>query len=159
MMHVADIAIRISVVLFMVGNLLAIGLETDPRAALAPLRNLRFVVAVVLVDWLFGPALAIALVRLLPMERPYEVGLLLMSLAPAAPFLPMMVRRAGGDLAYTAGFMLIAAIGTVLLMPAGVPLIVPGLSVDPLAVAGPLVLLLLLPMASGMALRGGKRAT
>jgi predicted Na+-dependent transporter len=153
MMDVAEIAIRVSVVLFMVANLLAIGLETDLRAALASLRNLRFVATVVLVDWLFGPALAIALVRVLPMERPYEVGLLLISLAPAAPFLPMMVRRAGGDPAYTAGFMLIAAIGTVLLMPAGVPLIVPGLSVDPLAVARPLVLLLLLPMASGMALR------
>lgn len=151
--QIAELVLRPSVVVFMVGNLLAIGLETELRAALAPLRNLRFVVAVVLVDWLFGPALAIAIVHALPMERPYEVGLLLISLAPAAPFLPMMVRRAGGNPSYTAGFMLIAAIGTVVLLPAGVPLIVPGLSVDPLAVARPLVLLLLLPMASGMALR------
>ena len=64
--HVADIAIRLSVVLFMVGNLLAIGLETDVTAALAPLRDLRFLATVVAVDWLFGPALAIAIVRSLP---------------------------------------------------------------------------------------------
>jgi BASS family bile acid:Na+ symporter len=100
--HAANVTTRLSVVLFMVGNLLAIGLEADVAAALAPLRDLRFLAAVIAVDWLFGPALAIAIVRALPMAEPYAVGLLLISLAPAAPFLPMIVRKAGGDLAYTA---------------------------------------------------------
>jgi len=149
----ADIAIRLSVVGFMVANLMAIGLETDARAALAPLADLRFLATVMVVDWLFGPALAIGIVRALPMAEPYEIGLLLIAMAPAAPFLPMMVRKAGGDLAYTAAFMLVAAVGTVILMPLGVPLIVPGLSVDPWAVARPLIILLLLPMAAGMTLR------
>ncbi|MCA0301697.1 MAG: hypothetical protein LCH95_04765 [Proteobacteria bacterium] len=152
-MRWADLGIRISVVAFMVGNLLAIGLETDARAAAVPLRDGRFLVVVMVVDWLVGPALAVAVVRLLPMAEPYAVGLLLISLAPAAPFLPMMVRRAGGDIACTAAFMLIAAIGTILLMPLGVPRIVPGLSVEPWAVARPLVVLLFLPMAAGVLLR------
>lgn len=151
--RLAEIVIRLSVVLFMAGNLLAIGLETDARAALVPLKDRRFLISVVVVDWLFGPALAIAIVRLLPMAESYAVGLLLISLAPAAPFLPMMVRRAGGDLAYAAGFMLVAAVGTVLLMPLGVPLIVPGLTVDAWTVARPLVLLLFLPLAIGIGLR------
>ena len=152
-LHAAEIALRLSVVMFMVCNLLAIGLETDVKAALAALRDLRFLATVMAVDWLFGPALALAIVRTLPMAEPYAVGLLLVSLAPAAPFLPMMVRKAGGDLAYTAAFMLVAAIGTVLLMPVGVPLIVPGLAIDAWAVARPLILLLFVPMAAGMALR------
>jgi predicted Na+-dependent transporter len=149
----AELAIRPAVILFMVGNLLAIGLETDGRAALAPLRDRRFLLVVMVADWLFAPALALAIVRLLPMAEPYAVGLLLMSLAPAAPFLPMMVRRAGGDLSYTAAFMLVAAVGTVLMMPLGVPVVVPGLSVEAWAVARPLLVLLILPMAAGMALR------
>jgi BASS family bile acid:Na+ symporter len=149
----AELAIRPAVILFMVGNLLAIGLETDRRAALAPLRDVRFLLVVMVADWLFAPALAIAIVRLLPMAEPYAVGLLLMSLAPAAPFLPMMVRRAGGDLSYTAAFMLVAAVGTVLMMPLGVPVVVPGLSVEAWAVARPLLVLLVLPMGAGMALR------
>lgn len=152
-LRAAEIAIRLSVVMFMVCNLLAIGLETDVNAALVPLRDLRFLATVMVVDWLFGPALALAIVWALPMAEPYAVGLLLVSLAPAAPFLPMMVRKAGGDLAYTAAFMLIAAIGTVVLMPVGVPLIVPGLSVDAWAVARPLIVLLFAPMAAGMTLR------
>lgn len=158
-LHIAEIAIRPAVILFMVGNLLAIGLETDGRAALAPLRDVRFLAIVMVVDWLFAPVLAIAIVRILPMAEPYAVGLLLMSLAPAAPFLPMMVRRAGGDLSYTAAFMLIAAVGTVLLMPLGVPVIVPGLSIEAWAVARPLLLLLVLPMGTGTALRAVHRPT
>jgi bile acid:Na+ symporter, BASS family len=153
----AEIAIRLSVILFMVGNLLAIGLETDVRAALAPLRDVRFLVIVMVVDWLFAPALAVAIVRALPMAEPYAVGLLLTSLAPAAPFLPMMVRRAGGDLSYTAAFMLVAALGTVLMMPLGVPVIVPGLSVEAWAVARPLLVLLVLPLGIGMGLRAVHR--
>ncbi len=149
----AEIAIRPAVILFMAGNLLAIGLETDGRAALAPLRDLRFLLIVMVVDWLFAPALAFAIVRVVPMAEPYAVGLLLVSLAPAAPFLPMMVRRAGGDLSYTAAFMLVAALGTVLMMPLGVPVVVPGLSVEAWTVARPLLVLLVLPMGAGMALR------
>ena len=152
-LQIADGALKPSVVAFMVGNLLAIGLETDVKAALAPLGDVRFVVTATLLDWLFCPALAWLITRLLPIAQPYAVGLLLIGLAPAAPFLPMMVRRAGGDMAYTAAFMLVAAIGTVLLMPLAVPLIVPGLSVDPWTVAKPLVALLFLPMAAGIAVK------
>ena len=152
-LQIADVVLKVSVVAFMVGNLLAIGLETDLKAALAPLSDVRFVVTATLLDWLLCPAFAWLITRLLPIAQPYAIGLLLIGLAPAAPFLPMMVRRAGGDLAYTAAFMLIAAIGTVLLMPLAVPLIVPGLSVDPWTVAKPLLALLFLPMAAGIAVK------
>lgn len=151
--QLAEVVLPVSVVAFMVANLLAIGLETDFRAALAPLRDLRFVVTAALLDCLFCPALAWLIVKLLPVAQPYANGLLLIGLAPAAPFLPTMVRRAGGDLAYTAAFLLIAAIGTVLLMPLAVPVIVPGLSVDPWTIAKPLVVLLLLPMAAGITVK------
>lgn len=151
--QIAEAALRVSVVAFMAGNLLAIGLETNVRAALQPLRDKQFLVTTLLLDWLFCPALAWLLTLLLPIAAPYAVGLVLISLTPAAPFLPMMVRRAGGDLAYTAAFMLIGAVGTVLVMPFAVPLFLPGLSVDPWTVAKPLMFLLLLPMAAGMAIK------
>src|SRR5690348_12739828 len=111
---VAAAILPICIVAFMVCNLAAVGLELEFRAALAPLANLRFVVVVMLLDWLVGPAFAWALAKVVPMAEPYALGLILIGLAPAAPFLPMMVRRAGGDLAYAACFMLIAAVGTVI---------------------------------------------
>ena len=138
---------------FMASNLLSVGLELDLKTVLGPLRDVRFVLLVVAWDWLLCPALAELLVDILPIAKPYAIGLLLIGMAPAAPFLPMMVRRAGGDLAYTAAFMLISAVGTVIVMPPALPLLAPGLAVDAWIVARPLVLLLLLPMAVGLLVR------
>jgi BASS family bile acid:Na+ symporter len=149
-----ELLLRLSVLVFMVGNLLAIGLETDLKAALSSLCDLRFVVLVMLLDWLICPGFAWLLTAIIPIAPPYAAGLMLIGLAPAAPFLPMMVRRAGGDLAYAAAFMLVAVVGTVALMPFAVPLLVPGLTVDAWTVAEPLVIFLLLPMAAGMAVKG-----
>lgn len=149
----AAAALPACIVAFMVCNLAAIGLELEIRKALAPLADLHFVVLVMLLDWVLGPAFAWALAKALPMAEPYALGLVLMGLAPAAPFLPMMVRRAGGDLAYAAGFMLIAAVGTVVVMPILLPVLEPGLAVSAWAIARPLILLLLVPLAAGLALR------
>jgi BASS family bile acid:Na+ symporter len=146
-------ALPICIVAFMVCNLAAIGLELEFRAALAPLRNHRFVMVVMALDWVVGPAFAWALTVALPMAEPYALGLVLIGLAPAAPFLPMMVRRAGGDLAYAACFMLIAAVGTVIFMPIMLPILAPGLAVSAWTIARPLLLLLLLPLVAGLALK------
>ncbi|MCK7490681.1 MAG: hypothetical protein MZW92_02035 [Comamonadaceae bacterium] len=54
---------------------------------------------------------------MIPLEAPYAMGLILIGLAPCAPFLPMMVDRARGDMGYTASFMLLAAVGMVVTMP------------------------------------------
>ena len=94
-LQIAGAVLKVSVVAFMVGNLLAIGLETDLKAALAPLGDMRFIVTAMLLDWLLCPGFAWLITRLLPIAQPYATGLLLIGLAPAAPFLPMMVRRAG----------------------------------------------------------------
>jgi len=149
----AAAALPVCIIAFMVCNLAATGLELEFRAAVAPLGNLRFVVVVMLLDWVLGPAFAWALSRVVPMAEPYALGLNLIGLAPAAPFLPMMVRRAGGDLAYAACFMLIAAVGTVIFMPVMLPILEPGLAVSAWDIARPLILLLLVPLAIGLAVR------
>ena len=153
LLPLAAATLPLCIVVFMVGNLAAIGLELDFRAALAPLGNLRFVVVVMLLDWVLGPAFAWGLARTMPMAEPYALGLDLIGLAPAAPFLPMMVRRAGGDLAYAACFMLIAAVGTVIFMPIALPILEPGLAVSAWTVAKPLLLFLLLPLLAGLAFK------
>lgn len=153
LLSVATVALPYCIVAFMVCNLAAIGTELEIRAALAPLSNLRFVLVVMLLDWVLGPSFAWVLARSVPMAEAYGLGLDLIGLAPAAPFLPMMVRRAGGDLAYAACFMLIAAVGTVVFMPIMLPILEPGLSVSVWAIAKPLILLLLLPLAVGLAVK------
>ena len=153
LLSLAAAALPVCIVAFMVFNLAAIGLELELRAALVPLGNLRFVTVVMVLDWVLGPAFAWALSEAVPLAEPYALGLVLIGLAPAAPFLPMMVRRAGGDLAYAACFMLIAAAGTVIFMPLMLPILAPGLAVSARAIAQPLIVLLLAPLAAGLAVR------
>ena len=144
------VLLKISLVIFMAGNLLEMGLRLNPRDAVRGLRNVRFVTLALLWGFVLGPALAYGITRVVPLAAPYAVGLILMGMTPSAPFLPMIVNRARGDLGYTAAFMLLSAAGTVLFMPFAVPLMVEGLTVSAWAIARPLIFVILVPMAIGM---------
>jgi bile acid:Na+ symporter, BASS family len=146
------IALKIALVLFIAGSLFDLGLGLRLRDSLAGLRNPRFLGRVVLFGFVLGPLLAWALTRMLPLAQPYAVGLLLLGLTPCAPFLPVMVRRAQGDMTYAPAAMLVTAVGTVVMLPAAAPLMVTGLAVGAWTIARPLLLVVLLPLAAGMAI-------
>ena len=145
--------LKISLVVFMAGNLLDMGLRLDLQDALGGLRNVRFLAYTLLWGFVLGPALAYGITLVIPLEYPYATGLILMGMTPCAPFLPAIVSKAKGDLGYTAAFMLLAAAGTVAFMPFAVPLMIKGLTVTAWAIAKPLLLVVLLPLAAGMAIR------
>jgi bile acid:Na+ symporter, BASS family len=149
-----DFVLQACVVLFMVGSLGGAGLELAPGAMLAPLRDARFVRLTLAGSWLLSPAVAWVLVRVVPIDRPYATGLILLALAPCAPFAPMMVRTGRGDPAYAAAFMALSAVTTAVVMPLAVPVLIPGLSADPWAVARPLLLFVIGPLLLGTAVRG-----
>ena len=142
--------LKISLVIFMAGNLLDMGLRLRLGTALVGLRDVRFVSLSLLWCFVLGPAIAWGLTRVIPLETPYAMGLILIGLAPCAPFLPMMVDRSRGDMAYAASFMLLAAVGMVVTMPFSVPLLVEGLSVSAWMIAKPLLAVVLVPLVIGM---------
>jgi len=142
--------LNITLALFMIGNMLDMGLRLDARQALRDLRDARFLLASLLWGFVALPALAWGLAHLLPLEHPYATGLVLLGMAPCAPFLPPMVDRARGDLGCTAAFMLLAVLVIVAYMPLAVPRLTSGLSADAWTIAKPLLLFLLLPLALGL---------
>ncbi len=148
-----QLAFKVSLFIFMVGNLLAMGLQLRVSDAIAPLKNARFVFTTLIASFVFSPALAFVVTRIVPMESPYAIGLLLLGLAPAAPFLPLVVKNAKADLAAAAGVMLLASLGTIVVMPWGVPLIAPGMSASAWSIARHLLFLILLPLAVGLGVR------
>jgi BASS family bile acid:Na+ symporter len=141
---------KISLVIFMAGNLLDMGLRLDPQDALRGMRNARFVVLTLVWGFAVGPALAWVIPQVVPLEPAYAPGLILLGMAPCAPFLPMIVGKAKGDLGYTAAFMLLTAVGTVVFMPLAVPRLLEGMTVSAWTIAKPLVIVILLPLAVGM---------
>jgi BASS family bile acid:Na+ symporter len=143
----------ITIVIFMVGNLLEVGLRLEVFEALAALRNGRFVVISLVWCFVLGPALAVLFTTIVPLAGPYALGLVLLGMAPCSPAIPVMMRKSGGSLAYMSAFMLMAYAGTVLLMPFMVPLLAKGFSADPWTIAKPLLFFIATPLAIGAAIR------
>jgi BASS family bile acid:Na+ symporter len=152
-MKTLDLPLKISLVLFMVGNLLDMGLRLKLQEAIGALRNVRFVTQCLLWGFILLPGLAYLLTVVVPLEAPYAIGLLLLGLAPCAPFLPPMVDKAHGDIGHTAAFMLLTSVATVAYMPLAVPLLVKGFSAGAWTIAKPLLFFLLVPLAIGMAIQ------
>ena len=113
----------------------------------------RFVAHTLVWSFIICPALAYAITRVIPLEPPYAIGLILLGMAPCAPFVPLLVDKAKGDLGFTAAFMVLASVGTVICMPFTVPLLAKGLTTSAWAIAKPLLIVVLLPMAAGVILR------
>lgn len=141
---------KISLVIFMAGNLLEMGLRLNPPDAVRGLKNVPFVLHVLFWGFVVGPAVAYGITLALPLDYPYAIGLILIGMTPCAPFVPLFVIRVKGDLGYTAAFMLLTAIGTIIVMPFAVPLLATGLTVTAWAIAKPLIIIILIPLLIGM---------
>jgi len=103
--------------------------------------------------WMLGPALGYLITRVIPLEEPYVVVILLTSLAPCAPFLQQMVSKARGDVGFAGALIPLVAVGTVVLMPLLAPRLIAGLTVDAWSLSQPLLLTILLPLIVGAAIR------
>jgi len=144
---------NIVVVIFTVSNLGAMGLEVNLREALKVLRSARAVGLILVWGWVGGPALAWLIIRLLPLNEAHAAGLLLISLAPTAPFFPLMVSKARGDMSFAGAFILVTTVGVVLFMPLLAALLIKGLTVETWPLAKPLLVMVLLPLLIGGAIR------
>ena len=150
---------KMSLAIFMVGSLLEMGLRLSLPDALRGLRNMRFVAHTLVWSFIICPALAYAITFVIPLNPTYAIGLVLLGMAPCAPFVPILVDKAKGDFGFTVAFMFLASAGTVVCMPFTVPLLAKGLTASAWAIARPLLIVVLLPMAVGVIIRRSSDAS
>lgn len=143
----------VTIIIFMVGNLLEVGLRLQVSEALAALRNFRFLLISIVWCFVLGPAVAVLFTKIIPLSEPYALGLVLLGLAPCSPAIPIMMRKSGGSLAYMSAFMIVAFAGTVVLMPFMVPWLAQGFTADPWTIAKPLVFFIAIPLIFGVIVR------
>src|SRR5439155_13722436 len=84
--------------------------------------------------WLM-PLGALAIARILRLDQPLGIALLLLGAAAGAPFLPKLAGIAKGNLAFAVGLMVLLMVLTVAYMPLVLPLLLEGVSVDPMKIA------------------------
>ena len=137
---------EILVLLYTVTNMAALGLELNLQQTMKSLRSARLVVLTLLWGWVVGPAFAVLITKLLPLSEPHALGLLVFSLAPVAPMVSLLARKARSDMDFTAAVVPLAMVATVVLLPLLAPLLMKGLTLDVWSLAKPLLLLVLLPL-------------
>ncbi|WP_101948071.1 bile acid:sodium symporter family protein [Mycobacterium sp. 3519A] len=145
-MEVLGKAVPIATLVFVVSSMVAMGLGLTVAQVTAPLRNIRLVVLSLLANFVLMPAAAVLLARVLRLDEPLGVGLLLLGAAAGAPFLPKLTQIAAGNLAFAVALMVLLMVITVAYMPLVLPLLLPGVTVDPARIAASLVVTMLLPL-------------
>jgi len=144
---------RLLVLLFLVSSMSAIGLGLTLSQIIAPLRNVKLIVLAVITNFIIVPLLAAVTARLLRLDEPFALGLLLLGLAAGAPFLPKVVGIANGDVALAVGLMVLLMVGTTVFLPVALPLLIKGVQVNPWKIARFLTLLMLIPLIAGLIVR------
>src|SRR5206468_4673540 len=145
--------VPLAMLVFVLSSMLAMGLGLTVGGIIAPLRDPRRVILSLLANFLLVPLIALALAALLRLDQPLGVGLLLLGSAAGAPFLPKLTQLAKGNLAFAVGLLVLLMVVTVGYLPLVLPLLLPGVTVNPAQIARSLFLLMLLPLAGALAVK------
>jgi len=150
-MELMQKASSISMLTFVLSSMVAMGLGLTVAQILAPLRSFRLVSLSLVANFLVMPAVAVGVGKLLRLDESMAIGLLLLGAAAGAPFLPILAQLAKGNLAFAAGLMVLLMVVTVGYLPLVLPLLLPGVTVNPLKIAQSLFLLMLIPLGIALA--------
>jgi BASS family bile acid:Na+ symporter len=142
-----------SMLLFVVTGMLAVGVNLTVEQITDPLRNVRLILLVLLTNFILMPMAAILLAATLQLAQPLREGLLLLGTAAGAPFLPKLAELAKGEIAFAVATMVLLMVVTLGYLPIVLPLLLSGVTVEPGKIAGSLIVLMLLPLASGLFLK------
>jgi predicted Na+-dependent transporter len=141
---------NLSTLVFVVTGMLAMGLSLTIAQIVAPLRNARLVILALLANFVLVPLLAYLIGLIIPLGDGLRVGLILVSTAAGAPFLPKLAQAARGNIALSVGLMVLLMVTTVLYMPIMLPLLIRGVTVEPWDIARSLIVLMLIPLGAGL---------
>jgi len=158
-MELLSKAVTVAMLSFVVSSMLAMGAALTVSQIFDPLRNVRLVVLALVANFVLMPLGAFALAKVLWLDEPLGVGLLLLGCAAGAPFLPKLAQLAKGNLPFGVGAMVLLMVITVAYLPIVLPLLLPGVTVNPVRIAQSLVLLMLLPLAIGLFVKARYDAT
>jgi BASS family bile acid:Na+ symporter len=158
-MELLSKAVTVAMLSFVVSSMLAMGAALTVSQIFDPLRNARLVVLALVANFVLMPLGAFALAKVLWLDEPLGVGLLLLGCAAGAPFLPKLAQLAKGNLPFGVGAMVLLMVITVAYLPIVLPLLLPGVTVNPVRIAQSLVLLMLLPLAIGLFVKARYDAT
>lgn len=140
----------LSVLVFVIGSMASMGLSLKLGQITSSLKNTRQVIMALVVNFILVPLVAYGITLLFPLDEPLRIGLILLSTAAGAPFLPKLAEASKGNTAFSVGLMVLLMVLTIIYLPVVLPLLLSGVAVNPWDIAQSLILLMLLPLALGL---------
>lgn len=144
---------QLSVLVFVIGSMMSMGLSLTTAQILEPLKDMRLVILALVANFVLVPLLAYAITLVLTLDEPVEIGLILVATAGGAPFLPKLAQAAKGNTAFSVGLMVLLMVVTIIYLPLVLPLLLNGVEVSPWDIAQSLIVMMLIPLAFGLFLR------
>jgi BASS family bile acid:Na+ symporter len=130
--------------------MLSMGLSLTTKQIVEPLKDTKLVVLALVANFILVPIMAYALTILLSLDESLSIGLILVSMAAGAPFLPKLVEVAKGNTPFSVGLMVLLMVVTIVYLPLVLPLVLTGVEVNPLDIARSLIIMMLIPLAIGL---------
>ena len=144
---------QLSVLVFVIGSMFSLGLSLTMKQIIDPLKNVRLVILALVANFVLVPLLAYLLVLIFKLDDSVATGLILLSTAAGAPFLPKLVEVAKGNIAFSVGLMVMLMVVTIIYLPLVLPLLLSGVEVNPWDIAQSLIIMMMIPLAIGLFIR------
>jgi predicted Na+-dependent transporter len=149
---------KYSIIGFVVGHLLALGMRLSVQEMLEPLRRRRLVLLALVANFVLGPVFAYLSAQLIslviPLEHGYVIGLMIIGSTAGSPMLPKWVRLAKADLGIGVALMVLLMGATIFYLPFALPRLISGVDVEAWRVAEPLIMMIMVPFIVGLLLKG-----
>jgi BASS family bile acid:Na+ symporter len=153
MQEILQITFKISVLAFVVGSMLSMGLNLTIKQIAEPLKNTRLVIMALVANFILVPLLVYGLTLVLPLSDGYKTGLIILSIAAGAPFLPKLADIAKSNVPFSIGLMLLLMVVTIFYLPMVLPFLLKGAEVSSWDIAQSLIVLMLIPLVIALAIR------
>ena len=150
MSEILETLAMLSVLVFVISSMLSMGLSLTTKQIVDPLKDMKLVVLALVANFVLVPAIAYGIAFALSLESSLSIGLILVSMAAGAPFLPKLVEVAKGNTPFSVGLMVLLMVVTIVYLPLVLPLVVTGVEVNPLDIARSLIIMMLIPLAIGL---------
>jgi predicted Na+-dependent transporter len=150
MTEILETLTMLAVLVFVIGSMFSLGLSLTMQQILDPLRNARMVILALIANFVLVPILAYVLALIFNLDVSLRIGLILLSTAAGAPFLPKLVDVAKGNIAFSVGLMVLLMVVTIIYLPIVLPLLLGDVEVNPWDIAQSLIIMMLIPLAVGL---------
>jgi len=158
MTEVLSVVVKLSALVFVVGSMMAMGLSLTIPQITKPLKDAKLLVLALIANFVLVPILAYVITLTFPsifggFSKDNTIAFLLLATAAGAPFLPKLAQMARGNIAYSVGLMTLLMVVTIVYLPIVLPLLLPGVEVNPWDIAQGLIVTMLIPLGIGLFIR------